>query len=103
MPFVWRELTETGDLLWVARGYAEAVAAEDWEEAWQLADLALEVSQGGYVRLDREDGGCRAMTRQAQYCPHRPRLGEEVCGLHARLIKRHHQSKETTPPDREEP
>jgi hypothetical protein len=104
MSFVWRDTPENPDLLWLAEGFAEFAAAGRWDEALGWAKSAWEVSQhGAYVLLDRQDGGCRAMTRQRQYCTNRPVPGEELCGLHARLIKRHHQLKETAPPDREEP
>jgi hypothetical protein len=86
MPFVWREAPENADLCWVTAAFAEALATGDLEDAAGWADLATEVSQGAYVMLRREDGGCQAMTRQAQYCPHPVTPGERVCGLHARYI-----------------
>jgi hypothetical protein len=87
MPFVWRDAPENADLCWVTAAFAEAVARGDLEDAAGWADLATEVSQGAYVMLMREDGGCQAMTREARYCPNPPRPGEQVCGPHARYIQ----------------
>jgi hypothetical protein len=89
MPFVWRDAPENADLVWVTREFAEALAAGDWEDAASWANLATDVAHGAYVMVRRDDGECQAMTRQAQYCPHPPRPGERVCGLHARYIKAH--------------
>jgi hypothetical protein len=93
MPFVWRDVPENPDLLWVAKGFAEHLAAGRWDEALEWADMAEEVFQGGYVGVPRDDGGCQIMTRQAKYCPNQSAAGERACGMHLRLIKRHEQDK----------
>jgi hypothetical protein len=49
MAFVWRESPENPDLLWLAEGFAERAASGRWDEAWQWANVALDVSQGGYA------------------------------------------------------
>jgi hypothetical protein len=92
MPFVWRDTPENADLLWLTRGFAEAASADQWEEAWQWASVALEVSQGGYALVPRDDR-CAAVTRQARHCPNQPPPGQGLCGLHARLINLHKQDK----------
>jgi hypothetical protein len=89
MPFVWRDRPENEDLCWVTRAFAEALAGGDWEDAAGWADLATEVANGAYVTLKRDDGGCRAMTRDAQYCHTPARPGEPYCGLHAKYIQGH--------------
>ena len=89
MPFVWRDAPENPDLLWLAEGFAERVAADQLDEAWLWADAALDVFHGGYAQVPRTDGGCEALTRQAKYCSYPAVPGIKACAMHARLIKRY--------------
>ncbi len=86
MPFVWRDNPENRDLLWLAMQFGDAVAEDRWDSATDLIEVAVDVSRGAFVLLHREDGGCRAMTRDAQYCSFPRRPGDDVCAIHARLI-----------------
>jgi CCCH zinc finger in TRM13 protein len=77
---------EHADVILVAEWFAEHLAEGDWDGAFQDAQAAYEVSHGAYLLADRDDGGCRAVTRDARYCPFPARPGETYCGLHARYI-----------------
>ena len=79
---------EHADLILVTRTFAECVAEGDWDGAFHEAQVAYNVSHGSYLVTERDDGGCRAVTRDAQYCPFPARTGERFCGLHARYIRR---------------
>jgi hypothetical protein len=78
---------EHPDLILVAETFAERVAEGDWDEASHEAQLAYDVSHGSYLVTERNDGGCRVITRDARYCPFPARAGEPYCGLHARYIR----------------
>ena len=85
--WVLRLRPEHADLILVAEAFAERLAEGDWDEAFHEARVAYEVSHGAYLIADRDDGGCRAVTREARYCPHPARSGTAICGLHARYIQ----------------
>lgn len=59
---------EHEDLLWLARCFADHVARGDWDEALHAARLAKDVSEGHFVLAERDDGGCRVVTRDARLC-----------------------------------
>jgi hypothetical protein len=80
---------EHADVILVAKWFAECVAEGDWDEAFHEAQVAYEVSHGAYLVAERDDGGCRAVTRDARYCPFPARPDEPYCGLHARHIRSH--------------
>jgi hypothetical protein len=80
---------ENDDLIWLARGFAEQVAAGDWDTALYWAQAADGVSQGAFLVADRPEGECRAITRANRYCLTPALPGEPYCGLHARYIRAH--------------
>jgi hypothetical protein len=77
---------EHADVILVAQWFAEALAEGDWDGAFHEARVAYDVSHGSYLVAERNDGGCRAVTRDARYCPFPARTGDAYCGLHARYI-----------------
>jgi hypothetical protein len=83
----WIMRLEHADVIVVAEWFAERLAEGDWDGAFHEAEVAYEVSHGAYLVVDRDDGGCRAVTRDARYCPFPARHGEPYCGLHARYIR----------------
>jgi hypothetical protein len=82
-------LIEHADMIAVAEGFAERVAAGDWDTALNWAQTAEALSQGAFLVAERPEGECRVITRANRYCLTPALPGEPYCGLHARYIRAH--------------
>jgi hypothetical protein len=80
---------EHADMISVAEGFAERVAAGDWDTALNWAQTAEALSQGAFLVVERPEGECRAITRANRFCMTPAPPGEPYCGLHARYIRAH--------------
>ena len=94
-------VADRGDVLLIARFFAEFVAAREFTKAEEMVRLAEEVASGGWAYLGSphyDRGGrllCAVLTRRGTGCE-QPAGADGLCGTHRRLLRA------TVPPDKDE-
>lgn len=84
---------DRADVVLVAAAFADAVAHGDLARAERLVAVATEVAGGGWALLSRPRHDvrgrrlCQVITRAGSPCPYAARPGQDVCGMHAKLIR----------------